>query len=731
MIARPSSSVFAAAALLALSLLPAGLMAQASLVVLADQGTAVNNVPDNGTLNMVAPAIGRTDTAVLSVSYRGDGSLSITLVDRTGSNDFSFQGNALPINLGVNETTSLGNLRYTATSGIRALGRITFYYSEAQKSGSIRTGSFTFAVNGFSPEFAYGYAIGTGNTNPIAAGGAIVFPPTPLNPTTPAVATITLSNRGSASGVVDRIAASGSAVFQLGGLPLLPVQIDPGKDLRFTVSFAPTQREQQTGALTIESGGRTIAFAIQGSGASAVYEYTVIRDAGETRLLPEQTVTLADAQVGEKSTLLLRVKNSGNIDGTINSITVLGSAYQLGELPFLPLKLVPGNSVTFSLTFAPTLPGRASGRLRIGDDTFELTASGLGANLTYAYVIGDTTTPVLAGGAVLFSPIQVGRESAARFQVANTGTQAASVSSIFVTGSTTFKLSGLPDLPLNLDAGKSVSFLITLAPTAVGVAEGVLRVGAQGFALVGSATAPTPLSAIAMEGPRGVQAPLQQPSYTLSLADVYPLDLEGTLTLTFNSEVFTNDATVQFASGGRTVRFTIAAGTRRAVFSNNEQQVRLQTGSVAGTITLTPSVVTRTGVDLTPADPPTLKLTISQSAPQIVSVQSGGKTANSFTLLLTGYATGRSITQVELTVNGVTGETINNPKLTLNVESAFLSWYQNAQSQQFGSLFTATIPVLIEGKTKAGTALADAIQSVSVTMGNAQGTSAAKVVDLK
>ena len=184
---------------------------------------------------------------------------------------------------------------------------------------------------------------------------------------------------------------------------------------------------------------------------------------------------------------------------------------------------------------------------------------------------------------------------------------------------------------------------------------------------------------------------------SFSLAEPYPLNLIGTLTLTFSSEVFNNDATVQFATGGRSLNFTIPAGTTRAQSPNSETQIRLQTGSVAGTITLTATVATSSGINLTVENPPSMTLTIPQGPPQLVSVQLGSKTTTGFTLLVTGYSTGRTLSQMDLEVVSDAGETVNNPKLSLNVEPAFLSWYQNVQSQQYGSLFTATVPVSLEG----------------------------------
>ena len=51
----------------------------------------------------------------------------------------------------------------------------------------------------------------------------------------------------------------------------------------------------------------------------------------------------------------------------------------------------------------------------------------------------------------------------------------------------------------------------------------------------------------------GNQQPLAQPLVGLSLASPYPLALNGTLAITFDSDVFSDDPAIQFSTGGRSV----------------------------------------------------------------------------------------------------------------------------------------------------------------------------------
>ncbi len=236
--------------------------------------------------------------------------------------------------------------------------------------------------------------------------------------------------------------------------------------------------------------------------------------------------------------------------------------------------------------------------------------------------------------------------------------------------------------------------------------------------------APPPLPDIKFEGATGTQDALQQPAVGLTIASAYPLALTGSLTLAFNSDVFSNDPAVQFATGGRTVAFTIPANSTRAIFANNQNQIRVQSGSLAGSITLTPSINTTEGsINLTPTTPPTLTLNVAPAAPRILGVALGSKTTTTITLLISGYATNRSVTTMRLQFTPVSGENVGTTDVTVPVEASFLGYYQGLASAPFGSLFTVSVPLTLAGDIKNVTSVTDTVQSVAVTLTNRVGTS--------
>jgi len=697
------------------------------------QGQNLTVLADGGTANLPADAVGQAVSGSLNLAYRGNPgtNVTITTVDITGSQDFSITGvSETPFQvLGGNAVNA--TIRYLPSSANRATARLIVAYRESTSPNV--TGSFSLNLIGVAPEFAFSYTPPGGNTQPLLSGGTISFPQTVVDTT--ANATLTITNRGSGNGTLTSIASTGAA-FQLVGAPLPGAVVEAGRELRVGVAFTPRQVEPSTGAVAVELPGRSVSFNLQGSGTSAQFTYELVSDNGSASIFqPDQTLTLPDTTVNERSTVVIRVRNSGTADGRLTVVAATGTGISVADVPPLPIVLAPGNRFSFTVSFAPTAAGRVAGRLRIGTDQFDLTANALGPVLSYAYIVSGVSTAVSNNGSVNFVSTPVGEGTSVQFQISNTGTAPGNVTAISITSATSvFELSSLPRLPVTLEPGQATTFNVRFAPTALGAASATLRVDSQSFTLSGTGGNPAPLPTYRFEGATGVQEALTQPAVSLTLANPYPLALSGTVTLAFNSEGFSNDPSVQFATGGRTIAFTIPANTTRALFANNSNQIRLQTGTVAGTISLTPSFATDGGINLTPTRPEALSLTVAPAAPRLLTAAISARTATSLTLLITGYATSRSVTQLDIQLTPVSGENLSATTFSLNVESAFLAWYQSAASQQFGSLFTATLPLTIGGELSSNTSLtqlSDAVQSVSVTISNRTGRSTAQSINLR
>jgi hypothetical protein len=76
-----------------------------------------------------------------------------------------------------------------------------------------------------------------------------------------------------------------------------------------------------------------------------------------------------------------------------------------------------------------------------------------------------------------------------------------------------------------------------------------------------------------------------------------------------------------------------------------------------------------------------------------------------------------------LQFTGTPGAKLDTPALSVNVESAFSAWYQNASSRLFGSQFTASLTINVVGDM-------NALLAVAVTAINGRGTSSAASVNI-
>jgi hypothetical protein len=315
----------------------------------------------------------------------------------------------------------------------------------------------------------------------------------------------------------------------------------------------------------------------------------------------------------------------------------------------------------------------------------------------------------------------VGSTSTITVQVANAGNAAATIRSIAISG-TGFSLPAVPTLPLTLNAGANVQFAVRFAATSTASVTGVLQIDSAGFNLRANGNQPPSISAVAFSNIPATVDARQQPGVSLSIAQPYPNDLTGKLTLSFASDSFADDPAIQFASGGRSVNFTIPAGTVDALFGTSKQ-VQLQTGTVSGVISATANFSVAS-VDLTPNPAPVAKMTVAAAAPTILNVQAGARTANTFELLVTGYSTPRSVTQMNLQFTPATGANLQTTSLSVNTDSSFTTWYQTSAGITAGSQFTASVIVNVTGDV-------NAIQTASVTASNSRGDSKSVSVNLR
>jgi len=557
-----------------------------------------------------------------------------------------------------------------------------------------------------------------GNQTAITNGGTMTFPATTIGNTQSA--SFIIYNAGTTAGAVSNVTISGAA-YTVSGLPLLPANLAGGSEVRFTITFKPTTRGPAPGSLVLQLAGQQVTITLNGSGIGGTLTYTAVLNGATTTLAPGATLTFPSTNVGVTASADIKVTNTGDANTTINTINVVGNGFKITNLPPIPATLIPNGSVVFTLQFNPATSGTATGTLVIDNTNFNLASVGIGSQLVYSSVIGSTSSVVQNGGTIIFPNTNVGATSTVSVVVNNTGNTPASISGVAVSG-TGFALPNLQKLPLTINPGATAQFNVTFTANSTSSVTGVLQIDAVGINLRGNGNPPPALTGVAFGSlPASINA-RQQPTVQLGLSQPYTMDLTGKLTLTFASDSFADDPAIQFATGGRTISFTIPAGTTDAVFTSGKT-VQLQTGTVAGTITITPSF-TVAAVDVTPSPAPVAKMVVSAGPPQLTNVQVGARTANSFEILITGLSTPRQVSQLNLTFTPAAGSTLQTANLFVNSDSSFSTWFQSQSGISFGSQFTASVTVNVAGDV-------NAVQSVSVTASNSKGDSNAMTVNLR
>jgi hypothetical protein len=199
--------------------------------------------------------------------------------------------------------------------------------------------------------------------------------------------------------------------------------------------------------------------------------------------------------------------------------------------------------------FAPTAAGAVSGNVAI-------TSNGSNPTLNIALSGTGVTPGTLSANptSLSFGTVQVGGSANLSETLTNTGGSSVTISQANVTG-TGFSITGLT-LPTTLNAGQSVTFTTTFAPTNTGAASGSV-------AVLSNATNST--LTIGMSGTGGVPGTLAVNPTTLNFGNVAVNNssaLNGSLTASGASVTVTSGSSNsgEFVLSGITLPKTIAAG---------------------------------------------------------------------------------------------------------------------------------------------------------------------------
>ena len=266
-----------------------------------------------------------------------------------------------------------------------------------------------------------------------------------------------LSNTGSVTLTITKVLVQ-AVGFQMSNLNL-PVNLAPGKSISLNITFAPQTLGQSGGTIAFFStyASNSVLFVtLAGSGIS-----------GADLTAAPASQSFGSVKVGASATHLETITNAGSVSLSLAKVLVTGSSFSMTGLT-LPLNLAAGHSVTFSLVFAPTSTGSASGTLSVTPPTGSAVNVALKGTGTSAGQLG------LSPSSLSFGNVVVGNTSSSPLTLSATGASVTIDSASL--SSSEFTLSGI-SFPVTIAAGKSSTLNVVFQPQSSGSATGKITFG--------------------------------------------------------------------------------------------------------------------------------------------------------------------------------------------------------------------------------------------------------------
>ena len=295
-------------------------------------------------------SVGSSSTQTVTLINSGAASVTVSQASVSGTG-FSNNGLTPPLTLPPGQSSTL-TVRFTPQAAGRVTGSLSVVSNDPHSPTMI-------ALNGAGDQAQLSVIPTSVSFGDVAVGT--------LN-----TQTITLINSGTANVIISRATPSGNG-FSITGLTF-PLTLSAGQRTSFNVAFAPTGAGSVTGSLSLVSDAPNSpsTIALSGTGVTSTFLLT----ASPTSL------SFGNVTVGSKSApQTVTLTNSGNSSVSISQINVSGSGFSASGLT-APLTLAAGQTASFSVVFASTTAGSATGNVSLvsnatNSPTIALSASGV------------------------------------------------------------------------------------------------------------------------------------------------------------------------------------------------------------------------------------------------------------------------------------------------------------------------------------------------------------------
>jgi hypothetical protein len=267
----------------------------------------------------------------------------------------------------------------------------------------------------------------------------------------------TLTNTSGSNLTITQVTAS-SAAFSATGLKL-PLTLSAGQSAAFSVVFSPQSTGSASGSLTLTNSGSGGPLVIALSGTGVTTGAT-----GAALSATPASLSFGGVEMGNSQSQPETVQNTGGSSATISGITATGTGFSVSGAN-TPITLSPGQTASFTVTFAPQSSGSFSGSVAV---TSNAANPNLNIGLSGSAVGASTGQLSVSPSTIAVGDVVVGTSGS------QTGTLSATGASIVVSSanvaSSEFFISGL-SFPVTIAAGQSANFTITFTPQSSGAAS--------------------------------------------------------------------------------------------------------------------------------------------------------------------------------------------------------------------------------------------------------------------
>jgi hypothetical protein len=342
-----------------------------SLLVLTGTGVAasVTLSASPASLNFTSVNAGNSSSQNVTITNSGNTSLTISQIT-VNAKDFTASGIATPLALAAGHTAVM-SVTFKPTTSENITGNLTVSSSQGASAVLPVTG------DGVQP--------GLTSTPSSASFGDVTVG-------SPSTQSFKLTNSGTGTLTITQVGVTGSG-FTVGTL-LLPLSLNAGQSTTFNVQFAPASAGTASGSMSIVSNAPNspAVIALSGTGVAA------------TELLSFSTTALGfgSLNTGSSATQIVTVTDTGNASVNISQITESGAGFTLSGAG-TPVTLTPGQSLSFSVIFAPSSAGTASGTVKVTSNasgspaSIALSGTGVQAASHSATLSWTASTSTVAG----------------------------------------------------------------------------------------------------------------------------------------------------------------------------------------------------------------------------------------------------------------------------------------------------------------------------------------------